>query len=285
MDRWITYVKERFPVPVYLLLIGGFTLSGLFLAGGAFQWRGFLVSFFGFLFFFFQLRLMDERKDYDKDVVAHPERPLPRGLLSVDEVGQTIVLINLMMLAYGALVMVLTNRVASISYYAVTVYLLLMYKEFFLARWLDERPLLYAVTHQAIVFAICIFAVTVTRPELARNGQTLWLGLMILGSFFSYEVCRKLDPGAHPVLKTYLSVYGKGVTSLVVVTASLVAAAGAWGLGLQTLLWPAGGLLVLCLSILFLKPEKYKIVEGAATLSLLLHLWAVVIQHFSGWPT
>jgi hypothetical protein len=284
MDRWLTYTRERFPLAVYLLLIGGFVLSGLFLAGGRFQWQGFLVSFFGFLLFFFQLRLMDERKDYDKDVVAHPERPLPRGLLSVDEVGQTIVLINLVMLAYGALVMVVANRAASLSYYAVTVYLLLMYKEFFLGRWLDQRPLLYAVTHQAIVFAVCIFAVSVTRPDLAGDGHTLSLGLAILGSFFGYEVCRKLDPAAHPILKTYLGVYGRNVTSLVVAVSCLVAGLGAWGLGLQALLWPAEGLLAASLWILFLKPEKYKIVEGVATLSLLVHLWAVVIQHLAGWP-
>ena len=284
MNRWLTYAKERFPLPVYLLLTGGFVLSGLFLAGGTFQLQGFLVSFLGLLLFFFHLRLMDDRKDYEKDVSAHPERPLPRGLLSVDEVGNAIALLLLVMLAYGAVIMVLANRTAAFSYYAVTVYLLLMYKEFFLGRWLDDRPLLYAVTHQGIVFAVCIFAVTVTRPDLAGSLQTMWLGLAVVGSFFSYEVCRKLDPGAHPVLKTYLAVYGRNVTCLVVAVACLVAGLGAWGLGLQLLLWPAGGLVLLSLGILFLKPEQYKIVEGVATLSLLLHLWAVVIQHFAGWP-
>lgn len=284
MDRWLTYIKERFPLPVYLLLIGGFTLSGLFLSGGSFQGRAFLVSFIGFLLFFFQLRLMDERKDYEKDVLAHPERPLPRGLLTTAEVYQAIVLITLLMMAYGALIMVFTNRIATISYLVVTVYLLLMYKEFYLGPWLENRPLLYAVSHQAIVFGVCIFAVTVARPNLVWNHQTLYLGLAILGSFFSYEVSRKLDPDAHPALKTYLSVYGSLKTSLIVLVASLISAWGAFGLGLQNLLWPAEGLLVASLIVLFLKPEKYKIVEGVATLSLTLHLWAVVIQHFTGWP-
>jgi len=134
------------------------------------------------------------------------------------------------------------------------------------------------------VFAVCIFAVTVTRPGLAGSIQTLWMGLAVLGSFFSYEVCRKLDPQAHPVLKTYLGVYGRNVTGLVVVIACLLAGLGAWGLGLELLLWPAEGLLVASLVLLFARPKQYKIVEGVATLSLLLHLWAIVIEHFSGWP-
>jgi len=284
MERWLTYTRERFPVPVYLLLIGGFVLSGLFLAGGTFELRGSLLSFIGFLLFFYELRLMDERKDYHKDVVAHPERPLPRGLLSVEEVGQAVVLLILAMLAYSAVLMVLANRTASVAYLAVTAYLLLMYKEFFLGRWLDDRPLLYAVTHQGIVFAVCIFAATVTRPGMAGNVQTLWLGLAVLGSFFAYEVCRKLDPGAHPVLKTYLAVYGRGVTGLTVAVSCVVAGLGARGLGLAPLLWPAEGLLLASLGILFARPQRYKIVEGVATLSLLLHLWAIVIRHFAGWP-
>ena len=284
MDRWLTYIKERFPLPVYLLLIGGFTFSGLFLGEGAFQGRAFLISFIGFLLFFFQLRLMDELKDYDKDVLAHPERPLPRGLLTTSEVYQAIVLLALLMLSYGAVIMVLTNRTAAVSYLAITVYLLLMYKEFYVGKWLEDRPLLYAVSHQFIVFGVCIFAVTAAKPNLLRDPQTLYLGLTILGSFFSYEVCRKLDPDAHPALKTYLSVYGSGKTSLIVIAATLIAAGGAFGLGLQALLWPAEGLLVASLLVLFIKPKKYKIVEGIATLSLVVHLWAVVIQHLTGWP-
>jgi len=284
MDRWFTYARERFPLPVHLLLTGGFVLSGLFLAGGSFRLRGFLVSFFGLLLFLFQLRLMDERRDYPRDVLAHPKRPLPRALLSLDEAGQAIALLNLVMLAYAAPVMVLTNRTASFAYYGLSVYLMLAYKGFFLGHRLDDRPLLRAVVRQGLVFAACVFAVSVTRPELAGSVETLWLGLAVLGAAFSHEVCRKLDPATHPVLKTYLPVYGRSVVFLAVMVACLVAGLGAWGLGLHPLLWPAEAVVMLSLGVLFLKPEQHTIVRGVAALSLLLHLWAVVIQRFAGWP-
>ena len=42
------------------------------------------------MLFFAELRLMDELKDYEKDLIAHPERPLPRGLLSREEVRAAV---------------------------------------------------------------------------------------------------------------------------------------------------------------------------------------------------
>ena len=35
-----------------------------------------------FLIFITELRFMDELKDYEKDKIAHPDRPLPRGLVT-----------------------------------------------------------------------------------------------------------------------------------------------------------------------------------------------------------
>ena len=78
---WLIYIKERFPLPVYLLLSVGMAWNGLL----ALQAQPDLVSrLLGptmILLFFFCLRLMDEVKDYKKDLSAHPERPLPRGLV------------------------------------------------------------------------------------------------------------------------------------------------------------------------------------------------------------
>jgi len=284
MTRWLTYFKERFPLPVYLILACGLTLSGLFLDHGRFGWHGFLLSFFGLLLFFFQLRLMDEIKDYEKDVIAHPERPLPRGLVSVTEASRVIAVLMLGMLLYALASGFLANWTACLSYLAITGYLWLMYREFYTGGWLDERPFLYALTHQVITLFVAVFAVAVTRPQLALEPQTLYLGGMIIGAFLCYEVCRKLDPQAHPVLKTYLSVYGLTRTIAIAVLALLLAAYGAWGLGWQLILWPLEVVVFLSMLVLYLKPAAYKITEGMATLSLMVHLWIIVIQHFTGLP-
>jgi 4-hydroxybenzoate polyprenyltransferase len=282
MAAWLTYLKERFPLPVYVPLVGGFCASGALLGGGRLAALPLAVSFIGLMLFFALLRLMDELKDYGKDQIAHPDRPLPRGLLSTAQVEHTIRLGAVAMLAWGLCAAVLTHTSAGDAYLLVTAYLWLMYREFYCGPWLEQRPLLYALTHQLILLPICYFCVLVFQPDLLTDPLPLYFSLCSLGAFLVYEVCRKLDPDAHPVLRTYLSVYGRSGTFIIVLLATLVAGAGAWALDLHRVLLPVEAVLLLSLTVLWLRPAAYKIPEGLAGLSLLVHLWAIPAK--SAWP-
>ena len=285
MARWLTYLKERFPIPVYLLLVGGISLSTQLYGGGSLSPLAIAASVVGLFLFFAELRLMDEYKDYEKDVIAHPTRPLPRGVLGREEVRRVIHALSLGMLAFAAFVALVVNPTAGALYGLVTAYLWLMYKEFYVGDWLSARPIAYAVTHQIIMLPLCSFGVAIARPELALVATTQYLGVSMLGAFFAYEVCRKLDPAAHPILKTYLSMYKAAGTIALVIAVLLVAAWGDWQIGLSKLGWPAIVLLAATLPLLVVRPGKYKVVEGLATLSLLVHLWGPAVQRITGWPT
>ncbi len=280
MANWMIYLRERFPLPVYALLVGGLSLSGIHLVSKTFDGRAFTVSFVGLMLFFGVLRLMDELKDYDKDVVAHPERPLPRGVLATAQVGRAVRNWVFAMVAYGAGLGLALDWVTGGLYLFLTAYLWLMYKEFYLGERLGRSPLLYAITHQIVLVPMCMFAVAALRPELAFSPPALRYGLAVLGAFFAYEVCRKLDPEAHPVLKTYLSMYGPGGTSLLVAVLTAIAAVAAARLGLEWWLWPFELALIASLAALFVDRHKYKLVELAATLSLLFHIWAVTLHQW-----
>lgn len=280
MAAWITYLKERFPLPVYVLLIGGFCLSGAYLMNQSIVAPEFTLSFIGLFLFFALLRLMDERKDYDKDLVAHPERPLPRGVLSIKQVDQAIIIMTWMMIAYSGMLYWVVNPVSSIVYGVITGHLWLMYKEFYVGDRLEKSPILYAITHQLIILPICLFCVIATQPSLWDQPITWYYGMAVLGAFFSYEVCRKLDPSAHPILKTYLYIYGPKGTTLLVIATTLVATVGAFGLDLHTTLLPFQILLVASLALLWVKPQAFKAVEGLATLSLLAHLWSIPVHYW-----
>lgn len=283
MSAWLTYARERFPLPVYLLLSGGFVLSGAYAGGHALQPLPAALALVALLVFFFELRLMDELKDCDKDVVAHPERPLPRGLLTREAVGRAVARIAWAMLALAALIGVTCGPWAGGLFGLVTAYLWGMYREFYVGAWLSERPLLYALSHQVIIAPIVAFAAACFGADALTEPRTWSLAAASLGGFFAYEVCRKLDPAAHPVLRTYLAVYGPARTGAIVLGACAVAAAGAWGLGAHLVLWPAEALLASSCVLLVTSPARYKVVEALATLSLLLHLWSGVIGHFAGW--
>lgn len=285
MENWLKYLKERFPLPVYFLLVGGMCLAGQVpgnsdygIARLRFDAFGFLWSFIGLMLFFALLRLMDEYKDYEKDIVAHPTRPLPRGLLTADQVKQAINRVAIGMVFYAVAVGFALNWVAGGLYLFLTAYLWLMFKEFYLGAWLVARPILYAITHQVVLIPICLFAAATSTAKYALGPYSILYGVVVLGSFFSYEVCRKLDPKAHPLLKTYLFMYGaRGVVGLVL-PLNVLAAFAAHALGLGMWLWPCEVLVAVSLILLFVAPQKYKLVEAAATLSLFFHIWALVFQ-------
>lgn len=277
MDRWITYIKERFPLHTFAVLVGGISLSGMYLYGKPFQILPFILSFVGILLFFGLLRLMDEIKDFDKDSIAHPDRPLPRGLIKKAE---AIYIVNVMLpilVAYSMIVWVVVNEVAALAYLCIVIYLWLMYREFFWGDSLNRRPLLYGISHQLVVFPVVFFAIAVNNPHEVLFGPSWSFAAMVLGAFFCYEICRKLDPHAHPVLATYVHFYGFRRTFEIAAIAIAISAMGAAALNLWPLLLPCELVVFLSLVVILFQPAWFRIPEILASISLILHVWAVVI--------
>ena len=284
MGAWITFLKERLPLPSYLVLVVGLAMSGNVLGGAAApaesaaaSWITTAIAAAGAFLFFAVLRIMDEFKDYEKDKVAHPHRPLPRGLIAPAQVAVAVKGLAVAMLLFSVIVG-LANLPAGISYLLVTGYLWLMYREFYVGAWLANRPLLYAASHQIIILPLCYFCFLAGNPDAWRDSQPALLGITVLGAFFTYEICRKLDPDAHPLLQTYLSHYGPAKTLIFTLCTIALSALGALGLGLGQMLLPLEGLLIALLSLLFLAPYRFKTVEHGATISLALHVWAVPLS-------
>ena len=284
MGAWITFLKERLPLPSYLVLVVGLAVSGNALGSpaapaesAAASWITSAIAAAGAFLFFAVLRIMDEYKDYEKDKVAHPHRPLPRGLIAPAQVAIAVKSLAIAMLLFS-IVVGLANRPAGVSYLLVTGYLWLMYREFYAGSWLANRPLLYAASHQVIILPLCYFCVLAGNPDTWRDSQPALLGITVLGAFFTYEICRKLDPNAHPLLQTYLSHYGPAKTLGLTICMIALSALGALGLGLGQILWPLEGILIALLSLLLFAPYRFKIIEHGATISLALHVWAVPLS-------
>ena len=284
MGAWMTFLKERLPLPSYLVLVMGLAISGSALGNAsaavrpsAAIWGATAIAAAGAFMFFAVLRIMDEYKDYEKDRVAHPHRPLPRGLLAPEQVAGAVNGLAVAMLVFGVVVG-LRNGPAGLGYLLVTGYLWLMYREFYAGAWLAQRPLLYAASHQIIILPLCYFCVLVFDPAAWRHLQPALLGITVLGAFFAYEICRKLDPQAHPLVQTYLSHYGRATTLVFALCTVALSALGALGLGLERMLWPLEGILTAILALLILSPNRYKIIEYGASVSLALHVWAIPLD-------
>lgn len=159
-NRWWVYQRERFPLLSNGILIALFSLSAVaysrFLveSGSRPEPVELLVSFIETFVFFLLLRIADEFKDYEDDARYRPYRAVPRGVVTLAE---------LRALGIGALVL---QVVLAWSYYPplvlllipVWLYFALMSKEFFVARWLKARPLVYVFSHMLIMPLITLYA-------------------------------------------------------------------------------------------------------------------------------
>ncbi len=196
LQKWLTYQKERFPLIRYSILVSAFAASGLslsfLLTGGQHPLKieMFLVAFSVTLLLFFQLRVADEHKDFEFDALHHPERPVPRGLVSLAELRTLAFSAGLFQLT----AVMLLNPTLILPLALAWLYMGLMTREFFVGEWLRDHQVLYMLTHMCILFftdlfiTSCHFVVSNIEPPMALLyflGTSFCLGTVI-------EVGRKI---------------------------------------------------------------------------------------------
>ncbi|MGJ8657411.1 MAG: UbiA family prenyltransferase [Akkermansiaceae bacterium] len=191
--RWWTYQKERFPIFQHGLLVLAFSSSAVayssMLCGVAPEWRSFLVAFVTVLIFFLQLRIADEFKDAEEDAKYRPYRAVPRGLVSLKELG--IVFAVGMALQLG-LTIWLDFRLL-ILLLVTWGYLALMSVEFFARDWLKSRHITYLWTHMLIMPLVDLFATACLWLPIDASPHGLIY--FLIASFFNgivIEIGRKL---------------------------------------------------------------------------------------------
>ena len=281
--RWLLYLQERSPVVMLLLVAVGQSLSASYLVRGTLDVAGVAVSAAGIIALLVLMRLMDELKDVAKDRVAHPERPLPRGLLMVEEVRRAILLLGVSLIGLAIVIGLLRSPVAGGLYALTTAYAFLMYREFFASRLLGANAFLYAITHQVIVIPIYLFAVACIAPEDAFSADAIWFGLTGLGASIVLEVSRKLDPLANPILGTYLVLHGRGITLSAIIAGLALLAVSTYQIEVHPLVWPFIGVMAAALPLVYVAPGRFRVVEGAAALLALVQMLAPALRH--GWRT
>lgn len=166
---WI-YQRERFPVVAHGVLVAAYSTSvvayvSTALGLDAFPWLAAGVAFLLCFLSFLQLRIADEFKDYETDVRFRPERPVPRGLVSLRELRGVGIATGLMQLVACVS---FDDRIL-VPLFIVWAYLCLMTAEFFIPTWLEAHPAPYLLSHLVILPLIAWLAgagvwLTVGKP-------------------------------------------------------------------------------------------------------------------------
>jgi len=297
-NRWWIYQRERFPLLAHAPLVAAFSFSALCFSSllrDDVSMPGLLPSMVAFLtalLLFLQLRIADEFKDYDEDCRYRAYRPVPRGLVSLRELGwvavaSMLVQLVLALLLAPSLVLLLV---------LVWLYLALMSKEFFVHDWLKARPLTYMWSHMLIMPLIDLYA---TACDWWMVGEGLGEGLpsglywFLLVSFFNgvvIEVGRKIraPQDEEEGVETYTVLWGAQRAVVFWLAAlgltAVCALMAAWQIGFYI---PVAILLTVLLTIALLTgrsfmkdrqtkiAKRFELISGIWTLLMYLSLGAM----------
>jgi|GEM_PF-89116 hypothetical protein len=194
--RWWIYQRERFPIFLHGSLIAAFSfcmVSYSSLARGYVRvpnGKSLIVAFLTAFMFFLQMRIADEFKDFQEDARYRPYRPVPRGLISLRELGVLGITGGFVQLALA-----LWLSPALLPFLIGTwLYLGLMTREFFIGHWLRAHPLVYMWTHMLILPLIDLYC-TACNWRVAGAAAPGALFILLCVSFFNgfcLEIGRKI---------------------------------------------------------------------------------------------
>ncbi|MBF9031630.1 manganese transporter permease [Rhodobacterales bacterium HKCCE3408] len=244
------YQAERFPLARTVPLLAVFSAAAVtisaVLAGRPLPGPlPYAIAFLLGMILFFQLRVADEHKDYADDCLYRPERAVPRGLVSLDLLARLagiagVVAVVASLLRPGATILVL---------FAVWIWFLLMLREFFVAEWLKARPVLYLVSHMAILPLIDLLLTSLEWGPHDGPPAGIWSFLAL--SFVNgcvLEIGRKTwaPESERTGVETYSKLWGPAASARAFAGCVLVAAVLLVVLGVRTkATWPVAVVTVL----------------------------------------
>jgi len=272
MRSVLTYMQERFPLPLVVLM----SLSFAVLSLGLFAvepvatrgwWLLLALLTLVYLAVLLRYRVTDEWKDFEHDRVVYPDRPLHRGAISV----RALVLLGVAALVVElAAVAALGGVLGLVGYLPVLVLSALTAVEFFAKAALERHFTLSFVLHEMIYLPLFGWAALVVGAPL--DGSTLAGVVSAALLFTAVEVVRKFEPRHDPrgavVADTYSAVWGRPRAIVVIVLSLLASAALAVvaGVGAPVLV---AALVIVAALLALRRSDRAVVLLGGASLPVL----------------
>lgn len=214
LARVQTYQRERFPLIAHGLLVASFSSAAICFSAnlrGATHLPATIVLDAGFissLLFFFQMRVADEFKDAEDDATYRAYRPVPRGLVSLAELRNVAVIAATIMIAVAAA----TRPTLLVLLAPLYLWFGLMSAEFFAPTWLKTRPIIYLVSHMAIMPLIDLYisGFDWLRLGVQPPAELWWFLAVSFTNGIVLELGRKIRPpeGEETGVETYSGIWG-----------------------------------------------------------------------------
>ncbi len=183
--RFLIYQKERFPLLGHGVMITCFTFSAVSYSRicrhepGFIALGDFFIGIFATITLFLLVRIFDEFKDKDDDKRYRSYLPVPRGLISLQELK----IVGGIVAAAQIIVIAVLQPQMLILYSVVLLYLLLMGVEFFIPHWLRRHQIAYITSHMMIIPLIDVYS---SGLDWLLGGASLHTGVLW---FFAVSYC------------------------------------------------------------------------------------------------
>lgn len=205
--KWYTYQKERFPVLVYGLYILCLTFATFFYNTKMLEIESsvgvFIVMFVVAFLQFLMVRIIDEFKDYDEDKKYRPYRPVPRGLIKLQELRVLFVICVLIQLILTLIV----NPFSFIFLIVLWIVFILMTKGFFIKKVLDKHILLEVAFDEIMLPVMILYLASFIKIDMSILWRLLLLSYVVS---WIIEIARKVrcKKDEEKGVKTYTAVFG-----------------------------------------------------------------------------
>lgn len=273
IKKWYTYQKERFPVATYGMYIFSIVFGTFCFAIDKTynpNWIMFLPMFAVAFLQFLMVRIVDEFKDYEEDAKYRPYRPVPRGLVTLKELG----ILGGICAAVQVGITAILNLKGLIFLGLVWLFFGVMSKSFFIKKLVDKHILLEVTLDELLMPILVLYLSTFVTSISVKLIP--FLILSYLGSWI-VEIARKVrcKEDEEEGVKTYTAVFGiPAATMIVVILEALIMIMQSIILGTKYII-PVIALYVLINipNILFIIKQNKKL---AKTVGLLANIYLII---------
>lgn len=274
INSWILYFYNRLNVSVFLPVAVGCSVSSSLIGNRGIALSSIFVCFVLFSVLFSYLRLKNDLDDLNKDRIAHPSRPFPLGMLSMDSGKRGLKFFQFLLFFIGILLLLFSNNSTRLMVVVNAVYLFAMNRDFFQKESKKRHPFILQLGRQFFWFFVLGLMLSIGNPVSLESKAGWAYMLLMFASFFTYDIGRKLDPYSHPISLTYIHYFGFKITFCLLVALQILSGFGAFLLDAHRVLWPCEMGVVISLLVLFRHPKKFHFAEIATIFSLVAHSFA-----------
>lgn len=175
-------------MPLFAMMITALLAMGVVYNFSHAPLRNYLTASAIFILYLIQIRTADEKKDFEHDNQFHKDRPVQRGVISLDElqiINRLAVLIQLVLYAsFGDLNILLLGFLSQ-------GYAMLTRKEFFVRGWIRKHFFVYYFSHYIQLVILFYALVSIIKPTVVSYIHLVIFAM--LGVVMS-ELGRKMYP-------------------------------------------------------------------------------------------